>query len=182
MQVYFKEKQHFKQPWLWVLLVGINGLFIYGIVRQLIIGKDFGNKPLSNTMLLAITLSVIALTLAFLLLRLETIICGEGIFYRFFPFQTKLRHITWHSTTQAYVRKYNAITEFGGWGLRWALKGKVKALTVAGNIGLLIEYDNGKKLLLGTQKEKEMAVALAKVTSGTIPGTEKAPGNTQANP
>jgi hypothetical protein len=53
---------------------------------------------------------------------------------------------------KCYVRKYNAIAEYGGWGWRLGLFGKGTAYNISGNEGLQLEFINGKKLLIGTQK------------------------------
>jgi hypothetical protein len=53
------------------------------------------------------------------------------------------------------VRKYNPLTEYGGWGYRTGFGKKSGAMNVKGNIGIQIELSNGKKLLLGTQKKTE---------------------------
>lgn len=59
---------------------------------------------------------------------------------------------------KAYVRKYDPIGDYGGWGLKggalWNSK-KGKAINVSGDIGIQLELKNSKKLLIGTQKEAE---------------------------
>ena len=34
-KVFFSEKQKFNQWWLWLLLIGLNGMFIFKIVKQI---------------------------------------------------------------------------------------------------------------------------------------------------
>ena len=48
MNLFFKENQKFTQWWLWALLIGVVLIPIYGIYKQIIIGEQFGNNPLSN--------------------------------------------------------------------------------------------------------------------------------------
>jgi hypothetical protein len=152
----FTERQHFKQKWLWALLTGINGLFIYGLVSQVFFRQPFGDKPMNNGQLIFATLGVLLLSLLFVFLRLETTIKKDGIYYRFFPFQLTYRKISWDKISQSFVRQYNPITEYGGWGLRIGLFGKGQAFNVSGNKGLQLVYDNGKKFLLGTQRPDEI--------------------------
>lgn len=60
--------------------------------------------------------------------------------------------------SKAYVRTYDALSEYGGWGLKGGAlwnNSKGKAINVSGNIGIQLELKNGKKLLIGTQKKKE---------------------------
>ncbi|MBK8703741.1 MAG: hypothetical protein IPN33_08970 [Saprospiraceae bacterium] len=61
---------------------------------------------------------------------------------------------------KVYVRQYKPIAEFGGWGLRYSMSGKGRALNVSGNMGLQLEFKDGKKLLIGTQKPKEIELVL----------------------
>lgn len=93
----------------------------------------------------------------------ETHIGVEGIQLRFFPFHLKFKKISWDEISQCYVREYSPIGEFGGWGLRFGFFGQGNAWNVAGNRGLQIEFKNGKKLLIGTQKPDLMVEALDKI-------------------
>ena len=52
------------------------------------------------------------------------------------------------------VRSYKPILEYGGWGIRWGLKGT--AYNVTGNKGLQLVLNSGKKILIGTQKDIEL--------------------------
>jgi hypothetical protein len=155
-EVLFSETQRFKQWWLWILLIGINGLMIYGVFTQVINGHTFGEKPASNSQLLigaALSLLISIFVLSF---RLDTQIKTDGIYVRLFPLQLSYRFFSWKSLLKCYVRKYNAIAEYGGWGLRLGLFGKGRAYNISGDEGLQLEFTNGKKLLIGTQKPQEL--------------------------
>lgn len=159
----FSERQRFKQLWLWAVLIGIDGLILYGLIRQVFFGEPFGNKPASNEQLLAATVVVLLVTLLFAFLRLDTAIREDGIYYRFLPFQPRYKKISWDRVSKASVRKYHPIAEYGGWGLRLGLFGKGQAFNVSGDKGLQLVYDNGKKFLLGTQRPQEMEAALQQI-------------------
>ena len=88
-------------------------------------------------------------------LKLETKIDEQGIHYGFWPFNLKPKHILWREIKSCYVRKYNPLTEYGGWGYRSGFGKKSGAMNVKGTIGIQIELSNNKKLLIGTQKERE---------------------------
>ena len=55
-KTYFKEEQGFTQPWLWLLLILSMGAMLVpmfiGLYTQLVLGKPWGNQPLSDTALL----------------------------------------------------------------------------------------------------------------------------------
>lgn len=89
----FTERQRFKQWWLWVILLGIMGLFLFGVIKQVIYGQQFGDKPMSNTGLLISTILFSLFTLLFIIYRLDTIIKKDGIYVRFFLFILNLNII-----------------------------------------------------------------------------------------
>lgn len=162
-EILFTEQQKFKQWWLWLILLGINGLFIFGIFKQVIGGQQFGDKPMSNSGLLVTAGLFILLTLLFVNFRLDTNIKKDGIYVRFFPFHLKFKHFAWSILTKSYVRQYSAIGEYGGWGLRLGLFGKGTAYNISGNKGLQLEFKTNKKLLIGTNKADELTETLNKI-------------------
>ncbi|NJL15117.1 MAG: hypothetical protein HC913_20355 [Microscillaceae bacterium] len=162
-EILFSERQRFKQWWLWLILLGINGLFLFGVFRQVIGGQQFGNKPMSNTGLIVATGLSIFLVLLFASIRLDTTIKKDGIYVRFFPFHLKFKHYTWDSLTKSFVRQYSPMNEYGGWGLRLGLFGKGTAYNVSGNKGLQLEFTDKKEILIGTNKPDELNETLKKI-------------------
>lgn len=159
----FKERQRFKQWWLWLILLGTNGLFLFGVFKQVIVGQQFGDKPMSNLGLLIATVLTILLTLLFVNFRLDTTIKKDGIYVRFFPFHLQFKHYPWDKLTKSFVRQYSPIADFGGWGLRLGLFGKGTAYNVSGDKGLQLEFTDNKKLLIGTNKPDELTEILKKI-------------------
>ncbi len=100
-------------------------------------------------------------------LRLDTEIREDGIYYQLFPFHFKMRKIAFDDIEKVYVRKYNPLMEYGGWGIRLGLFGKGWAINISGNKGIQIEFKNKKKrkFLLGTQKPEEVEAVLNKLKS-----------------
>ena len=162
-EILFSERQKFKQWWVWLILLGINGLFLFGLFKQIIDGEQFGDKPMSNVGLLIATGVTLLLTLLFLNLRLDTEIKNDGIYVRFFPFHLTFKHYNWDSLTKSFVRQYSPISEYGGWGLRLGLFGKGTAFNVSGDKGLQLEFSNHKKLLIGTNQPEELNETLSKI-------------------
>lgn len=153
----FKEEQKFTQLWVHILLaLG----FIPGIV---IITRDWIQATDDNTdvkigffVVIGSIILVYGLIFSF---KLRTRIDEKGIHYRFMPFHLSIKLIEWDELNNAYVRKYDPISEFGGWGMKGGLlwkKSKGVAFNVKGDIGLQLELQNGKKILIGTQKEEEV--------------------------
>lgn len=144
----FKEEQRFTQWWLWVIILGIDALFVYGFVQQFILKKPFGDNPMPNVIFILTLLLVIALTIFFILLKLETRIDNNGIEYRFYPI-TKQKIIAWKEIQSIKTITYRPILDYGGWGI------KGDAYTTKGNKGIKIHFKSGKTMLIGTQKETE---------------------------
>jgi hypothetical protein len=153
-KILFEEKQRFTQWWLLILLGGINGFFFFGIFKQLILGVPFGNRPMNTLGLIFLSIVFILFFVAFLLARLETIIKNDGIYVRYFPFHLTYRLYNWESIRNIYVKKYSPFWEYGGWGIKYGVKGKV--YNTSGNMGLKLEFTNNDTLLIGTHKAIEL--------------------------
>ncbi len=81
---YFTETQRFRQPWLWLIIVAVDIMIIFGIVSEMQKTKSDARA----TLIFAAAIATVTILL-FLILRLDTKITAEGINYRFFPFQFK---------------------------------------------------------------------------------------------
>ena len=92
-------------------------------------------------------------------IELETKITKDTIYVKLFPFHWNYIEIPFSEIKKFEARKYRPIIEYGGWGLRWGFKNG-KAYNIKGNMGLQLEFNNGKKLLIGTQKPDELTNAL----------------------
>lgn len=105
----------------------------------------------------------VLLTIFFISFRLETLVKDSGIYVRFFPVHVSFKRYSWDRISKSFVRKYKPISEFGGWGLRSGLFGKGKAFNVSGNKGLQLEFLDGTRLLIGTNKPEELTETLDKI-------------------
>ena len=156
----FKEEQRFTQLWLIVILV-ISTIVPVGLICQ----EYFKENTSMTTNEFVWTIVGIVVSISFIFLfKLTTRIDEKGIHYQFFPFHLKLKLIAWNEITKAYVRTYDPIGDYGGWGLKGGAlwnKGKGRAINISGDIGIQLELKNGKRLLIGTQKENEIKRTLA---------------------
>lgn len=156
MNALFKEDQRFTQWWLWLILISIGILPVVGIVQQLILGEEFGDNPMSDFGLILFAVFVFALLGLFLMMRLKTEIDQTEVRMSFIPFVKK--RIKWTEIKKAEVVNYGFV---GGWGIRLSFKyGTV--YNIKGNMGLAIELKNGKRFVIGTQKEKELGSIVEK--------------------
>jgi len=95
-----------------------------------------------------------------LTLRLVTRIRPDGVYVQFKPLQFKEKHISKEKIKSFELRKYRPIAEYGGWGIRTGGKKYGKAYNVSGKMGLQLYLEDGKKLLIGTQKPREVQKAM----------------------
>ena len=156
--------QGFRQWWLWVLLLvtalGTVGLFGYGIYVQVIQGTPWGDNPMSDGGLIvtAVATTLLTVGMAALLLsaRLITEVHSDGLHIRFFPLRWKV--IPYETIASYQARTYHPIREYGGWGIRWGREGK--AYIVGGNEGLQLLLNDGRKVLVGSQRAQELEAAV----------------------
>lgn len=157
----FVEEQKFNQ-----LIVFI----IFSIVFITIGITTHYNWPVNSTANFSETIAALSglifvtlLAILFLFMKLKTRVDELGIHYQFFPFHLSFKTIPWELISTCYLRKYNAISEFGGWGMKFSLFGRSgKSFTTKGNIGLQLKLKSGKKILIGTQKKEDLQRSLDK--------------------
>ncbi len=148
----FKEEQRFRQSWLIIVLA------ISIMIPIILIIKEY-NQVNTNMSAMEFTLTLLLMfgvTIPIFFFTLRTRIDEKGIHYRFFPFHRRFRTILWSDIKSVSVRKYNAISEYGGWGLKGGFsRKKGTAVNVSGDIGIQLILTTNKKLLIGTQKEND---------------------------
>jgi hypothetical protein len=151
----FLEEQRFAQLWLHIVLIVSFMIPLIMITIELLQVNGKNNE--AQVSLFVLVGAFIFIYGIILSMKLTFRIDENGIYYRFIPFHFSDRFLPWNEISKAYVRKYNAIYEYGGWGLRMGFfRKRGSAINVSGNMGLQLELKNGKKLLIGTQKEAEV--------------------------
>ncbi|MEH1008387.1 MULTISPECIES: hypothetical protein [unclassified Winogradskyella] len=156
----FKEEQRFNQLWLIILML------VSTIVPIGIYVKEYTENPenFSSLELIGVIFLILLASGFIFFFKLTTRIDETGIHYKFFPFHWNLKNIKWNEIDKAYVRTYDPLGEYGGWGLKGGIlwnKSKGRAINVSGDIGIQLVLKSGKKLLIGTQKENEAKSVLA---------------------
>jgi len=156
-EILFSETQKFNQWWLWLILLSFYGLIIFVVIIVVASQKSI-DKPLRNLILVLAAVLIIFPAILFLNFKLETEIRRDGVYVKFFPFHLSFKEYKWSEITKSFVRQYNPIEEFGGWGFRIGPYGK--AFNVSGNKGLQLQFNDGKRLLIGTNKPSELTEVL----------------------
>lgn len=153
-QANFHEVQKAQRPWMWLLLVlaytGLGMMAVRHVYDQQASGEHM--LTLSSIIFVAVLLTLVA----FLIYntRLLTTIDEKGISYTFLPLHLRKRFIYWEDIDEIYIREYDAISEYGGWGMKFGSQGK--GYTVKGRYGLQLVTVDGRKILIGTQRPIEL--------------------------
>lgn len=150
MSIIFEERQKMTQWWLQLIFGGLTLVPIYGLYQQLVKGEDFGTNPMPNIGLVLFALLMLGLMILIRTMELKTRIDEEAIDMEYRPLARK--RILWKDVASASVLSYGFV---GGWGVRLGTSyGTV--YNAKGNKGLALVLKDGKKLLIGTQKEAEL--------------------------
>lgn len=151
----FAETQRFRQTWLWAVFALLSGGFLSIVVGQ-ILGKGvFASNLFPHAALILMGGIIFLLIILFYKSSLSVKINRNGIYYRFIPFHWYYRKINWKDVENVYVRRYDALTEYGsGWGIKFGSAGK--AYIVSGSYGLQIDLLDERKILLGTKRPVEL--------------------------
>ena len=141
----FEEKQRFTQWWLYTSLVPVMVLEVVMLSKQATVWYEWWP--------ILITLSVFGLLM---LITLRTVVTTDSVTIYYFPLLLKPKVFRWEDTEQAYVRRYNPLGEYGGWGIKGIGSRFGKAYNVKGDKGLQLVRKDGKKILIGTQRMEEL--------------------------
>ena len=154
----FHEEQRFRQPWLWLLILGVAGVQWWGWLQQIWLGRPFGDNPAPDWMMWLFWAAFgVGLPLFFRALRLVIEVRTDGIEVRFWPLAQ--RHISFEQIARCQVEQdYRPLTRYGGWGIRGL--GKDRAYSVAGTQGVRLTLHNGNQIVLGTPRAEELALAI----------------------
>jgi hypothetical protein len=160
----FEEKQQLKLWWLYILLV------IESIVIGSILFFDKGGitwQELKDIYFAPILALLIPYLIIYVITKnsLTLTINQLGVTYQYWPFSKK-KTIPWTSISQIYLRKYDALGEYGGWGVKHRLWFKFadKAYIFNDlNVGLQLVLTNNKKILFSTSKASELNLFLINI-------------------
>jgi len=158
----FEEKQGLKIWWLYL----VTAITVLPTLLILIFQKDGEALHQFKKMYYAPAFAILLPFLIIFLIQQNQLtlkINTEGISFRYFPFHLKPSVYQWTSIEKAYIRKYDAFSEYGGYGVKTRLwfKFKDKAYILNDkNRGLQLEFKNGKKLLFSSNKIDEMELFL----------------------
>jgi hypothetical protein len=164
--IFFREEQKFAAWLRW--LVGIT--MIAAVLLSLYaLKKEYGTRFSQDTTeyIIAVVAGIgvpIAIVILFFFLKMETEVRADGLYIRFVPFHIHFKKFALNNLSECYARRYKPIREYGGWGIRYSLIGSGRAYNVSGNDGVQLVFEDGMKLLVGSQKAEKLEEAIRSVT------------------
>lgn len=154
-KILFEEKQQFRQWWLWLFIISLNGFIIY----KIFIVEDYGNG-LKSVIILPVVI-MLSFIVFFYVLNLKTRIYKDKIEIKFYPFHKNWKKYPLQSIQKMEVIKYKPLLDYGGYGIRMG------AYNVSGNRGLKIYYTDKNNyessILIGTQKPEELSTIIKSI-------------------
>lgn len=150
----FVEVQRFRQPLLLLLLALVAAPFWYLVVAHFVFGAEVEG---AGELVVFWLFAGVLLPGLLLATRLTTEVTSGGLVLRFPPLVN--RTIPFAEIRGVQARTYRPLREYGGWGIRWAGKGRM-AYNVSGNKGVEVELADGRTVMVGSQRAEELAEAL----------------------
>jgi hypothetical protein len=161
-RIYFEENQKFTQVWLWILtgsgLFILVGVAVATAYSQLIQGKTFGDKPMSDTGVMIFFISSILFS-AFIILfmksfQLQTKVDRLGITYRLLPLKRQ-----WKTIHREEILDWEIVAKFAfQYGVHYGINSET--LNIKGDKQLKLKLASGRTLFIGTQMPDQLSLAL----------------------
>ena len=162
--ILFKENQSLRSQGILLVVWMVASVVVihqgYSFYMRIIKGVPWGGQSqVSDGWFIGLTIIYLALAgvLIWIGYRLELRVKVDldCLYISYFPFVKRIiplsRIVNWEA------RQYNPLKEYGGRGIKWGGRDRGWSYTVSGNWGLALELEDGKKLLVGTQKPEEFA-------------------------
>ena len=159
-KVLYRETQRIRQIWVWVLIL-LNVVYMwYWFIKQVIFGVTVGNNPASDavTIVFWIIFGIVLPVFIIGVIKLVIEVRSDGLYIRFVPFHFKYKQFLFKDIRYYENITYNSLKRFGGWGIRFNLKGEtVYSLNGKKGIELKSKYDT---VVIGTENPEELRKAM----------------------
>ena len=161
--VLFREEQRFRQSWIWLLILFVAGLQWWGFIQQIIFGQPWGDNPAPDWMMILFWLLFgIGMPAFFVYLRLIVTVTDAAVIIHFRPLTRRSIPLTDIASVEA--ETYSPLRSYGGWGIRGLNKNR--AYSISGNQGVALILNNGDRILIGSLRAEEMALAIETARGG----------------
>lgn len=155
---HYSETQKLQKVWFVILVIDmmVCGVIVFVITQH---QGELAQLFIPLGILLTVTGFVIWV---FTMTRLTIVIDTVGLHYRYPIFYPKQKTIVKEDIKKYSFRKYDAIFEFGGWGIKKSRKNG-RCVTIHGDTALMLELKNGEKILIGTQNKDGVERAMKRI-------------------
>jgi hypothetical protein len=131
----------------------------WGLYRQVVLGRPWGDRPVPDWMLFAILAFLVLMCAGLLRSRLLTEVRHDELYLRYAILLVPVKkHIPYGDIVSAEARSYRPLVDCGGWGIRIGREGR--CWTVRGSQGVFLRLSNGDGFLLGSQESEALAAAI----------------------
>ncbi len=141
-----------------MLVAAPAALAWWPFIRQIIGGEPVGQNPAPDWVVWVLWL-LFGLGLPFLFGRIRLVleVTDAEVLIRYRPFSR--RAIALVDIQQIQARQYNAVKEYGGWGVKGWSKEKM-AYNLSGDRGVELTLRDGRRVMLGSQRADELAAVI----------------------
>jgi hypothetical protein len=171
----FSEQQRFRQTvWIWLIIlpvtIGTSLLMMYGFYQQIIVGEPWGNKPMSNGALIAVTTGVVLTEMLVIWLvlsmRIDIEITGREFRYKFFPY-----FLAWKTINATEIESYDvknyALWDGTGLGYRKDPWSKTVRMIVQASYVITLKVKDGRTIIMSTKNKEELERAMRRLMSNS---------------
>ncbi len=165
----FREVQYFPRWLYWLLMLTLGPgclMLVYGIYQQMVLHRPFGDQPASDLMLVLIFLFEFGMLILFIRMRLITVVTDQNLYVQMQPLHVRPVAIKLTDLKAVDVITYNALNDFGGWGIRYGAGGKI--YNAKGNRAVRLSYATGTHLMIGSQQPEELLAAIQHILKSGV--------------
>lgn len=141
----------------WIMLIIIGPLAFILADAVIAVTKNASEPSIIVALTFAAVIGLFSAT------NMTTEVRDYGIYVQLWPFMPRFRRFAFTDIESAEARTYSPLREYGGWGIRFRIGPGAKlggAYNMRGNRGVQLVFKGGRRLLIGSQKADELAMAI----------------------
>ncbi|NNE39410.1 MAG: hypothetical protein HKN14_00665 [Marinicaulis sp.] len=138
------------------VLIGLIYFILLGILAASLISTPPKTEQETMVIVYGMAPAFIIITFIFATMRQMTRVSGEGVHIKSVYFINRV--IPFSDIESAEQVTYRPLRDYGGWGFR--VSGKGKAYNMRGDRGVKLTLKDGGRVLVGSQREQELAQAI----------------------
>ena len=158
----YQEYQTIRSWWVRIPILISSCFCIYICLQQILFKQSLTDNTIADIFVVVIIFIIGIGIPAFVhMVRLETKIENKKLTIKFWPFHFKPVIFRIIDIKKAEAITYNAIKDYGGWGIRYGVKGK--AYNLNGNKGVLLTFKDNQIILIGSQNHNKLCSTITKI-------------------